>query len=427
MLNTMRANNSSRSGAMWPRTPYWLSASAISAALWAGYTTGSRPLLARYSPLKLTAMTMLAGTPPLVLISLGLFLFVINAAILLLASRMAQTFGYPFHVDGWGSAILGSILISIVTGSCRGCSQTMTSKEDGEVDSGHLIGVVLIPSACSTCPRVHRRRSRLPEKTAADAAGADIAAAFFRSRCPVLDRNDRTGAAPLPEAPASSGERLLPQGVIRWWRNGAVRAPALFLCAHGAGAPSSSAFMLAVSTGLVQRGITVVRFDFPYMTRATRGRRALPDSADVLLESCQDMLDIVRSGDATDASAPARRGQQIDGWPHVVDARQPCPPASRPRCPWLPIAPPENQSDRRRTCNPSACAALHPGSRDSLQARTVANDRGLDPMLAALVEVAIIRWRSAKAAARRQRHFDVAAVISTRGLSTFDWRTARRD
>ncbi len=52
---------------------------------------------------------------PLVLVSLGLFLFVINAAILLLASRMAQTFGYPFHVDDWGSAILGSILISIVT------------------------------------------------------------------------------------------------------------------------------------------------------------------------------------------------------------------------------------------------------------------------------------------------------------------------
>lgn len=52
---------------------------------------------------------------PLVLISLGLFLLVINAAILLLASRMAQSFGYPFRVDGWGSAILGSILISIVT------------------------------------------------------------------------------------------------------------------------------------------------------------------------------------------------------------------------------------------------------------------------------------------------------------------------
>ncbi len=38
--------------------------------LWAVYTTGSKPLLARHSPLKLTAWSMLAGTIPLVLISI---------------------------------------------------------------------------------------------------------------------------------------------------------------------------------------------------------------------------------------------------------------------------------------------------------------------------------------------------------------------
>jgi drug/metabolite transporter (DMT)-like permease len=40
------------------------------AMLWAAYTTGSKPLLARYSPVKLTAVTMLYGTIPLVLISI---------------------------------------------------------------------------------------------------------------------------------------------------------------------------------------------------------------------------------------------------------------------------------------------------------------------------------------------------------------------
>jgi drug/metabolite transporter (DMT)-like permease len=40
------------------------------AMLWAAYTTGSKPLLARYSPLKLTALTMVAGTVPLVLVSI---------------------------------------------------------------------------------------------------------------------------------------------------------------------------------------------------------------------------------------------------------------------------------------------------------------------------------------------------------------------
>jgi drug/metabolite transporter (DMT)-like permease len=40
------------------------------AVLWAAYTTASKPLLARYSPLKLTAWSMLAGTIPLTLVSL---------------------------------------------------------------------------------------------------------------------------------------------------------------------------------------------------------------------------------------------------------------------------------------------------------------------------------------------------------------------
>ena len=52
---------------------------------------------------------------PLILLTLGLFLFVINASMLMLASAGAQALGFPFRVDGWGSAIWGSIAISIVT------------------------------------------------------------------------------------------------------------------------------------------------------------------------------------------------------------------------------------------------------------------------------------------------------------------------
>ncbi len=40
----------------------------VAAMLWAAYTTGSKPLLARYSPLKLTTLSMMAGTVPLVFI-----------------------------------------------------------------------------------------------------------------------------------------------------------------------------------------------------------------------------------------------------------------------------------------------------------------------------------------------------------------------
>jgi drug/metabolite transporter (DMT)-like permease len=39
------------------------------AMLWAGYTVGAKPLLARHSPIKLTSVSMLFGTVPLVLIS----------------------------------------------------------------------------------------------------------------------------------------------------------------------------------------------------------------------------------------------------------------------------------------------------------------------------------------------------------------------
>ncbi|UCE03475.1 MAG: phage holin family protein [Candidatus Latescibacterota bacterium] len=51
---------------------------------------------------------------PLIVMTLGLFLFVVNAASLLIASNLSRALGFPFYVDGWGSAILGSILITIV-------------------------------------------------------------------------------------------------------------------------------------------------------------------------------------------------------------------------------------------------------------------------------------------------------------------------
>lgn len=51
-----------------------------------------------------------------IIITLGLFVFVINAATLLIASNIAQSwFNVPFVVDGFGAALLGSIIVSIVS------------------------------------------------------------------------------------------------------------------------------------------------------------------------------------------------------------------------------------------------------------------------------------------------------------------------
>jgi len=55
--------------------------------------------------------------------------------------------------------------------------------------------------------------------------------------------------------------------------------------AHGAGASMDSDFMNAITLELTQLGVTVVRFEFPYMQkrRDTGGRRP-PDRAPILLE-----------------------------------------------------------------------------------------------------------------------------------------------
>ena len=51
-----------------------------------------------------------------IIITLGLFVFVINAASFMLASNIAQNwFGIGFYVDSFGAALLGSIIVSVVT------------------------------------------------------------------------------------------------------------------------------------------------------------------------------------------------------------------------------------------------------------------------------------------------------------------------
>lgn len=54
-------------------------------------------------------------TCPLYLLTLGLFTFVVNALMLLLTSGIAGALGLGFHVDSFVSALLGAIVISIVS------------------------------------------------------------------------------------------------------------------------------------------------------------------------------------------------------------------------------------------------------------------------------------------------------------------------
>ncbi|HHF3270430.1 TPA: alpha/beta fold hydrolase [Vibrio diabolicus] len=76
----------------------------------------------------------------------------------------------------------------------------------------------------------------------------------------------------------------------QWIVEGPESGP-LFIFAHGAGAGMEHDFMAAVAKGLVEQGICVVRFNFPYMIkRAEDGKKRPPDRAPKLLEAYEEVI-----------------------------------------------------------------------------------------------------------------------------------------
>lgn len=52
---------------------------------------------------------------PFIIVTLGLLLLVINALMLILTSRISEAVGLGFRVDGFWTAVFGSIVISVVS------------------------------------------------------------------------------------------------------------------------------------------------------------------------------------------------------------------------------------------------------------------------------------------------------------------------
>jgi putative membrane protein len=52
---------------------------------------------------------------PLLILTLGLFTLIVNALMLLLTSWLADTLDLSFHVEGFWTAVLGGLIISIVS------------------------------------------------------------------------------------------------------------------------------------------------------------------------------------------------------------------------------------------------------------------------------------------------------------------------
>lgn len=52
---------------------------------------------------------------PILLLTLGLFIFIINALMLMLTAWVGKQFGIAFAVDGFVPALLGALVVSIVS------------------------------------------------------------------------------------------------------------------------------------------------------------------------------------------------------------------------------------------------------------------------------------------------------------------------
>jgi hypothetical protein len=79
---------------------------------------------------------------------------------------------------------------------------------------------------------------------------------------------------------------------LKLLHSGPKKAETALVLAHGAGAGMRTEFMEAFAEGLGQRGISVYRFEFPYMREITAtGRRRPPNPAGVLQQSWREVID----------------------------------------------------------------------------------------------------------------------------------------
>ncbi len=72
--------------------------------------------------------------------------------------------------------------------------------------------------------------------------------------------------------------------------DGPDKAPTLIL-AHGAGGAMDTSWMNDIARGLAERGVRVIRFEFPYMAARRTGKKSgAPDRQDVLLDSWREVV-----------------------------------------------------------------------------------------------------------------------------------------
>jgi len=105
--------------------------------------------------------------------------------------------------------------------------------------------------------------------------------------------------------------------------NGPANAIATVVLAHGAGAGMEHDFMVTVAEGMAQRGLRVVRFEFPYMHARREGRRPGPDRMPKLQECFREVIDsqtgpVILSGKSMGGRIATTIADEVDAHAVIV-------------------------------------------------------------------------------------------------------------
>jgi predicted alpha/beta-hydrolase family hydrolase len=79
--------------------------------------------------------------------------------------------------------------------------------------------------------------------------------------------------------------------------DGPETASTKFVLAHGAGASMDSPFLEHIACSLADRGLRVVRFEFPYMDARRHGRKLPPDREPVLRAAWREVIEAEGGGE----------------------------------------------------------------------------------------------------------------------------------
>lgn len=188
-------------------------------------------------------------------------------------------------------------------------------------------------------------------------------------------------------------------------RDGPANARMQVVLAHGAGAGMRSPFMQAVAEGLAAHGLSVVRFEFPYMAkRGAETRFGAPDKQDVLLATWRKVVAELGGGAHVIVSGKSLGGRMASLVADELGARGLL-------CFGYPFHPP-GQPKKLRTAHLATLrtpALIVQGTRDSFGTREEIAGYTLSPS----IELCFIEDGDHSLSPRKKSGHDPAAALQT--------------